>query len=157
MDDQFKMQNKIKNKYALKKIKFGKEYKFYPKILQSKKNWDADKLEEFIEENKLIILTLQDNVRKTEKQTRDTFVNVLDDALKRQEFAIIASKYYPIMNFIVNASITQDANEFSKAISLMKEMHQTCMEFDSKGSRKLAKMIGKRIKVAEKEYNAMLD
>ena len=126
-------------------------------ILQSKKNWDADKLEEFIEENKLIILTLQDNVRKTEKQTRDTFVNVLDDALKRQEFAIIASKYYPIMNFIVNASITQDANEFSKAISLMKEMHQTCMEFDSKGSRKLAKMIGKRIKVAEKEYNAMLD
>ena len=61
------------------------------------------------------------------------------------------------MNFIVNASITQDANEFSKAISLMKEMHQTCMEFDSKGSRKLAKMIGKRIKVAEKEYNAMLD
>ena len=151
------MQNKIKNKYALKKIKFGKEYKFYPKILQSKKNWDADKLEEFIEENKLIILTLQDNVRKTEKQTRDTFVNMLDDALKRQEFAIIASKYYPIMNFIVNASITQDANEFSKAISLMKEMHQTCMEFDSKGSRKLAKMIGKRIKVAEKEYNAMLD
>lgn len=157
MDDQFKMQNKIKSKYALKKIKFGKEYKFYPQILQSKKNWDADKLEEFIEENKLIILTLQDSIRKNEKQTRDTFINVLDDALKRQEFAIIASKYYPIMNFIVNASITQDANEFSKAISLMKEMHQTCMEFDSKGSRKLAKMIGKRIKVAEKEYNAMLD
>ena len=122
--EQFKMHGKLLIDYSLKKIKFGKDYDFFPQILQSKKNWEDDRFEDFIEENKLIILSLKNNILKSEKVTQDTFVNMLGEALQRQEFAIIASKYYPIVELIINALLITDVNKLSRAISLMKELHQ---------------------------------
>ena len=155
--EQFKMHGKLLIDYSLKKIKFGKDYDFFPQILQSKKNWEDDRFEDFIEENKLIILSLKNNILKSEKVTQDTFVNMLGEALQRQEFAIIASKYYPIVELIINALLITDVNKLSRAISLMKELHQNCAKLDSKISKKLAKIIDKRIKLAEKAYNEMLE
>ena len=155
--EQFKMHGKLLIDYSLKKIKFGKDYDFFPQILQSKKNWEDDRFEDFIEENKLIILSLKNNILKSEKVTQDTFVNMLGEALQRQEFAIIASKYYPIVDLIIDALLTTDINKLSRAISLMKELHRNCAELDSKISKKLAKMIDKRIKMAEKANNEMLE
>ena len=153
--EEFKMHGKLLLEYSLKKIKFGKDYEFFPKILQSKKNWDDDRYEDFIEENKGIILSLQSGVLKSDKATQNTFVNMLAEALKRQEFAIIASKYYPIVDLIIDALLSTNINKLSHAISLMKELHHNCAELDSKLSKKLAKMIDKRIKMAEKAYNEM--
>jgi short-subunit dehydrogenase involved in D-alanine esterification of teichoic acids len=154
--EQFKILNKIRKKYNLKKIKFGKDFEFFPKIFESKKSWDADKFEEFIEENKIIILTLQGGILKNNKATQDIFVRMLDDALQRQEFALIASKYYPIIDLLINAILTKDKDEFFQALFMMKELHKKCMELETKISRKLTKIIGERIKMTEEDYNAML-
>ena len=155
--EEFKMHGKLLVEYSLKKIKFGKDYEFFPQILQSKKNWEEDRYEEFLKENKVIILSLQSSILKSNKTTQDTFVNMLGEALQRQEFAIIASKYYPIVDLIIDALLTTDINKLSRAISLMKELHRNCAELDSKISKKLAKMIDKRIKMAEKANNEMLE
>ncbi len=155
MVEQFKILNKIRKKYNLKKIKFGKDFEFFPKIFESKKSWDADKFEEFIEENKIIILTLQGGILKNNKATQDIFVRMLDDALQRQEFALIASKYYPILDLMIDAILTEDKNKFYDGLSLMKELHHKSMELESKISRKLTKMIEQRITTAEKDYEAM--
>ena len=157
MDEEFKIQNKLKSKYALKKIKFGKDYEIFPKISQSKKSWDEDNFEKFIEENKLIILTLQDNILKNINETQDIFIKMLDDALKRQEFAIIAEKYYSIMDLITNAMQTKDNDQFFQAVFMMKDLHQKCRELETKISRKLTKMIEKRIKFAEEDYSAIFE
>jgi hypothetical protein len=155
--EQFKMHGKLIIEYSLKKIKFGKDYEFFPQILQSKKNWEEDRFEDFIEENKVIILSLQSSILKSEKATQDIFINMLGEALQRQEFAIIASKYYPIVDLIINALLTIDNDKLSRAISLMKELHHNYAKLDSKISKKLTKMIEKRIKMAEKAYNEMLE
>jgi len=156
LDEQFKLQNKLKSKYSLKKIKFGKDYEFFPKIPQSEKSWEEENFEQFIEENKLIILTLQDNILKSNDETQNIFIKMLDDALKRQEFAIIAGKYYPIIDLLINAILTKDKDEFFQALFMMKELHKKCMELETKISRKLTKIIGERIKMTEEDYNAML-
>lgn len=151
------MHGKLLLEYSLKKIKFGKDYGFFPQILQSKKNWEDDRFEDFIEENKVIILSLQSSILKSNKTTQETLVQMLDEALQRQEFAIIASKYYPIVDLMIDALLITDINKLSRAISLMKELYHNCVRLDSKISKKLAKVIDKRIQMTEKAYNKMLE
>ncbi|TFF69112.1 MAG: hypothetical protein EU516_01305 [Promethearchaeota archaeon] len=152
MVEEFKLQQKIRKKFSLKKIKFGDDYEFIPLIFKSKKNWDADKYNDFISDNKIVILTLQKAMLQKKKSTMKIYTKMLDQALERQEFALIANEYYPIINLIIESISLKNSDKFLQAIAMIKDIHQKCITLDSKNAQKITKEIEKKLAVAQKEY-----
>ena len=145
MVEEFKMREKIKKKYRLKKPKFNPEEGLLNIYHKAKNAWDADRFDLFVQENGKIVRNFEIQLSKPDIKHKGYKQKLLREAMKFQEFGIIASLYYLAIELIIEGTLNNDVPMLNKAIELMEASFKESQREEFKFGKKFGVMVQKKI------------
>ena len=149
MVEEFKIREKIKKKYQLKKIRFDKKHDGIVMVLRSRQPWDEDNYGEFLRVNDLLIRSSEKLLETAGMLQKGYLKEIIKDANKRGDFAEVALVYYPCIDYLIEGTLNKNPNKFEQAIDIMFDAIQACE--GKKLGPKWAKEIDKKVKLVKKE------